>query len=80
MSDVIRDECCICMEKNLALSAGADILNSVQMSCCGTRICNKCIDIMKKNAKTGKVFTCPICRSPGPNNEEEEFVRYLGIF
>ena len=74
--DLIEDECPICMEKNLALSKGTGSLNGVRLTCCGSLICKSCYEAMqKKNLETRTVFTCPICRSPPPKNDKEDFDR-----
>ena len=79
MSDVIRDSCCICLEENLAQHApGSKALNCMMMTCCGTLICKKCYGLMgEENAKTGKEFLCPICRSPDAKSNQELLARYL---
>ena len=65
------------MEKNIALWKDGE-LNSIRLVCCGTLICKSCNEAMdKRNEETKTEFTCPICRTPQAESNEEEFARCM---
>ena len=75
--DILKDECPICTEMNLALVKNG-IFQCHRMLCCGTLICVSCYDQMQQSAlATGIPFTCPIDRTPLPRNVKEEFDRVM---
>ena len=75
--DILKDECPICTENNLAQVKGERI-NAVRMTCCGTLICESCYDKMWQSADaTGIPFSCPICRTLPSKTAKEEFNRAL---
>ena len=69
---------CICYEMNLALSKGGK-LNSIRMSCCGALFCKSCNEGMNKKAfeNPARERTCPLCRTPYGNSNEENFERLM---
>ena len=74
---MVKDECPICTEMNLALLKNG-VFQSYRMLCCGTLICTSCIDQMKQSAlTTGIPLTCPIDRTPPHRNAKEAFDRTM---
>ena len=75
--DILKDECPICTENNLAQVKGERI-NAVRMTCCGTLICESCYDKMWQSADaTGIPFSCPICRTLPAESAKELFDRAM---
>ena len=77
--DHIKDDCCICYEKNLALIKGGHF-NSFRMTCCGALICESCVLKISEAFRPSKdvpELTCPMCRSLLSENDKEQLDRCL---
>jgi len=77
--DYVKDECCICYEKNLALGKGGKS-NGIRKTCCGALICESCDLKIKEALKPSKdvpELTCPMCRSLIKVSYKENFDRCL---
>ena len=77
--DFVKDECCICYEKNLVQILKGGTYNCVRMSCCGSCYCvtNCRTKYEQIKAEIGKDYDCPICRTPPAKTPKEDFDRCM---
>ena len=70
--DFLKEECCICLEKNMARDGRPGQLNCRRLTCCGCCFCISCLDEFdNQQEKTGLPWDCPLCRAPQAFGKEE---------
>ena len=77
--DILKEECCICLEKNMAQSSRRlGFFNCIRMTCCGCCFCLSCLDqFNNQEIETGVPWNCPLCRAPQVRSRKEDFDRAM---